>query len=281
MKFGVSGQFQLQVEGGMATEWFDNLITDSGLSQIAIGEYLTWCALGTGSTAPTPNDTALDTLLVTTDNLTASTVASGQYTVVFVFPKGTATGLIAEVGIGWNLEGTPLFSRAVLPEALEVKASQGLTVTYVLTLTPPVVDDVYLLDLNGTATTCTSRAAYVGNAADWAWGLSGQQVAFITATPHQPQVYDGPIDVVTAYPTGTAAAATSASTTLFDPAEPHSAWLTAKWAMGAGGFVGGIDATLVCTNGYGAYQIGFDPPLAKQHFDVLCLTYQLSWSRVA
>lgn len=282
MKFGISGQFQLQVDDGPPTPWFDNLITDAGLDQIGLGDYLTWCALGTGSTAATPSDTALATLLVTTNNLTSSSIAAGKHTVRFVFPKGTATGLIAEVGIGWNLEGTPLFSRAVLPEALEVKATQSLTVLYELTLTPPAVDEVYQITLTGgVLTTCTARAAYVGNAADWAWGLPGTKIEFALGPDSAPINYDGTIGLVTSYPAGNDEPCSSRVLQDYVPGS-HYLEMEGRWNLDRGNFPGaaGTAATLVLTNGYGAYQIGFDPPLIKTCYDTLKLTYRVSWSRV-
>ena len=282
MRFGVSGQFRLEVAGGATTEWFDNLITDAGLDQIGLGDYLTWCALGTGSTAPAPSDTGLDTLLVTTNNLTSSSTEAGKHTVRFVFPAGTATGLLTEVGIGWTLEGTPLFSRAVLPEALEVKATQSLTVRYELTLTPPATDEVYQITLTGgVLTTCTARAAYVGNSANWAWGLSGTKIEFALGPDSAPINYDGAIGLTSASPSGTAAPCSSRVLEGYVPGS-HCLEMEGRWNLDRGNFqeAAGTAATLVLTNGYGAYQIGFDPPLIKTCYDTLKLTYRVSWSRV-
>ena len=281
MRFGVSGQFQLQVDDGPSTPWFDNLITEAGLDQIGLGDYLTWCALGTGSTAPAPADTALATLLVTTNNLTSSSIEAGKHTVRFVFPAGTATGLLTEVGIGWDMTGTPLFSRAVLPEALEVNATQSLTVLYELTLTPPAVDEVYQITLTGgVLTTCTARAAYVGNAADWAWGLPGTKIEFALGPDSAPINYDGAIGLTTAFPAGTAAPCSSRVLADYVPGS-HYLEMEGRWNLSIGNFPDGVDATLVCTNGYGAYQIGFDPPIVRTCYDSLKLTYRVSWDRVA
>lgn len=291
MNIEVAGRYQLTVRrGGVVTAhtpWFDNLITDIGLDRIGVGEYLPWCALGTGSTPPAYTDTVLETLLVAGNNLVSQDTAAGWHQRIWTFPAGTATGLLTEVGVGWDAaessssssssDGVFLFSRALLPAPLDVGSDDVVTVAYELTLHPPAYDEIYqIAPIGGVLTTCTARAAYVGD--DVAWGIAGEAITYTPGDDQSPLAYDGTLGEETSHPSGNS----SPHSTVVDlPYIPGTHYLEqeGRWNLDRGNFAAGISAVLCRTNGYGAYQIGFDPPLVKVCYDTLKLIFRVSWER--
>lgn len=284
-KFLLSGKFRL-ICGEQMTPWFDNLITDAGLDRVGVGEYLTWCSVGSGETAAEASDVEMGSLVASTSNLTQVTPVAGRLQLTFVFSPGSSEnipelGTVTEVGVGWNDSEIGLFSRSVLPDPLPVPLGQALTVLYELTLVPPADDEVYsLLIQGGTSITCMARAAYVGNNAEWAWGLSGAPIAFALGPDNAPLIYDGELGAASSFPGGTAVAHGSQVAYPYLPGS-HYLELEGRWNIDNGNLGDGVSATLFYTNGYGAYQIGFDPPLTKTCYDTLKLTYRVSWGRYA
>lgn len=284
MNVSVSGRYQITVRRVgvvlVQTPWFDNLVTDVGLDRIGIGEYLTWCLLGTGSSPPAYSDTALGSLLIAGNNLTSQSTTAGWHQRIWEFPAGTATGTITEVGIGWDdgsSSDAALFSRALLPTPLEVLSTDAVTVAYELTLHSPAYDEIYqITPTGGVPTTCTARAAYVGDAV--AWGIAGEAIAFTPGDDQAPLAYSGTLGAETTHPAGDSS---PHSTVVDSPYVTGSHYLEqeGRWNLDRGNFAEGIGAVLCRTNGYGAYQIGFDPPLAKICYDTLKLTFRVSWER--
>ena len=286
----MSGRYQVAVwRGGEMvahTPWFDNLITDGGLDRIGIGPYLTWCVLGTGTAAVSYTDTGLTLLQASSNNLVSQATSAGWHQRVWRFPAGEAAGLLTEVGVGWDAEdssssssdGVSLFSHALIPEPLPVGTSEIVTVTYELMLHPPDQDDVYQLVLrDGVLTTCTARAAYVGDAVDW--GISGEAIAYAAGEDLAPLIYEGQIGAATAGPSGESASRSSVVARVYIPGT-HYLEQEGRWNLDRGNFEDGIGAMLARTNGYGAYQIGFDPPLDKICYDTLKLVSRVSWWRL-
>ena len=273
----LSGRFCLACNGER-TPWFDNLITDAGLDRIGTDEYLTRVSIGTGTTEPAVSDLGLEALLASTDNLTTSVTEVGWHQRTFLFSSGSSEAVtITEVGIGWD---TGLFSRAVLPEPLEVPSGRDLTVVYELTLVPPEYDDVYEIDIGGVTTACTARAALVGDGSEGAWGLAGDPISFDLGPDNAPLIYDGALGDTTSSPSGTAVAHSSQTAYSYTPGSLYLE-LEGRWNIDIGNLTDGAASTLFRTNGYGAYQIGFDPPLTKTCYDTLRLTYRVSWGRLA
>src|SRR5690606_22222525 len=102
---------------------FPNLITDSGLDLLAAGSLnsvVGKCWVGSGNSAPSVTDTALESEIASTTNATSSSFANNSgppdyysYAVkVFRFSTGVAAGNISEVGVGAT--NNTLFSRALV-----------------------------------------------------------------------------------------------------------------------------------------------------------------------
>ena len=268
---------------------FPNLITDSGLNRLGSGNVMDLCSVGTGSTPPSVTDNALVSTLATTTDLLSSTAGAqssepyyGYRLNRYYFQPGTVTGNIAEVGVGWN---GGLFSRALTadeegdPAVITVLASEGLEVTYEVRLYPPDTDDIYTETLAGVTRTCTARAALAtsGNvSAGWGFGGTG---AVISATDNAPIIYEGDIGSITSTPAGFSAVSASRSTSAYSNNSLQRD-MTALWTLASGNFASGISSVMLYTVGMGAYQIGFDPPIAKTADHQLSMTFRLAWQRI-
>ena len=155
----VSGEFCLVLNEGTeqerSTGWFKNLILDQGLKVFASNDMSTtagqWmgnrCFIGTGGTAPSPEQTALVAPVAYVDSgvYAASTPSEAngwliQATRTYVFEKGAVVGNMAEIGIGWGAATANLFSRTLItdsngnPTVLTLTDIDQLTVYYKLTV---------------------------------------------------------------------------------------------------------------------------------------------------
>lgn len=156
------------------TGWIPNLITNIGLEAIgealAIGQY---CVVGTGNTAPTTANTALQSPVAVRDGNTGGSISSGIVTTgdrygwqrrTYVFPQGAVTGNIAEVGVGWsNSVSTPLLSRSLVSPAVTIVALDQLTCVYELRMYLPTADSTGSVTINGTPYNFTVRPIQASN----------------------------------------------------------------------------------------------------------------------
>lgn len=295
MHFKVSGKYRLQVvrpDGTVKQEAeFDNLVTDGGLNRMGQGAFLIWCQVGTGSTAPTVSDTALAARVAgsgTTTVITDGTRASAPYYAwairTFTFAPGTATGNIAEVGVGWSSTGN-LFSRALVldsggsPTTITVLADETLYVTYELRYYPPTGDTTGQVTLTGNiggVYNWTMRAGEVTSSLRWnaAAQKAGQSGGV--------SVYSGTISAITGEPSGT-----SSSGTLIAQSYVNNSLegrFNASFSLSQGNVAGGIRSMRAIIGG-STYQIEFSEdgtgdPIPKTSSDTLNLVIAHSWGRV-
>lgn len=203
LTFGVAGRYKLEVfkqdaDGNeiagtrrVAADWFSNVITNKGLDMIGWSStntpngyrYMRACAVGSGSTAPLPTDTALASRIGASANrfaaidgrdLTVPTARFAYHRMVYRFGPGVGDGNVSEVGIfGGANDGTSaggalnvaadMFSRALVldgggnPTTVVVLPDETLDVTYELRLYIPNNDATGAITLNGVATNWTLR----------------------------------------------------------------------------------------------------------------------------
>ena len=129
------------VDGSLAQEGiYDNLVVDAGLSQII--EHLVdptptpvllridEVALGTGTNAPAPGDTALQTEVYRNNIASANGVAKVGTFTGFFSPSET-NGTYREAGL--FIDGTVLFSRVAIN--ITKSAAQSMTIEWTVTMT--------------------------------------------------------------------------------------------------------------------------------------------------
>lgn len=92
------------------TQWFSNIVLDTGLSRMSSGEWINRCCVGTGNSQPVASQTMLDSFLASTtarqSTLTGANTSVAPFyrwaRVTWRFGMGVAAGNISEVGMGWD-----------------------------------------------------------------------------------------------------------------------------------------------------------------------------------
>lgn len=276
-------------------DWRANLILDAGLERWGTGQINIWCSLGSGTTAPIAADTEMETFIVSAETMA---VLSGvqdeapyygwQQAQSIFTPPGGAGHTIAEVGWGWEADGSGLWSRSLLkdeegaPQEFEWLADESLTITYELRIYPWLSDSTGSISLGGNSYACTIRASRV--AAAWAWAANYQDPVALfakpTLAPILPSVFDGAIRNYLLDPLGTAAVADEVAVDAYEAAS-YERTGTATWGTGSATFATGITALTVASS-IGRYQVGFSPAIPKTNAQTLALNLASpAWSRAA
>lgn len=264
---------------------FRNLITDGGLDRMGNNaDWLTWCQVGSGSTAPAVGNSALVSRVAASNSIVGDSLNSQSSPPYYVsrtntyrFAAGVAAGNLAEVGIGWASTGG-LFSRALIldalgsPTTITVLAGELLDVTYQFRQYMPSADWIGSLTLRGVSHSIVGRASGV-TSGDWSINTTGQTAGRVD---FRPRVYSGDIGPITGSPSGTSVLSNLGSS-------PYSSGSLAREATLLLGnpdanFAGGIGAFKI-NMGIGSYQFGFTPKIMKTSVDTLSLTFRHSWSR--
>lgn len=105
------------------TDWFCNLVLDTGLARMSAGTWIDRCCVGTGNSTPVVTQTALDSFLASTSTQQSSSAGVQTSTtpyyrwakVTWRFGQGVAAGNISEVGLGWG--NSNLWNRALIKDA--------------------------------------------------------------------------------------------------------------------------------------------------------------------
>lgn len=108
------------------TPEFHNLVLTTGLARMAVGTWIDRCCVGTGNSNPVASQVALDSFLASTTTTATGAADTGGIQVTTApyywfgrrtwrFSVGTATGNIAEVGLGWG--NSNLWNRALVKDA--------------------------------------------------------------------------------------------------------------------------------------------------------------------
>lgn len=292
----VAGRFKLTAirpDGSerQLTDWFDNLVVDAGLNRIGTAASGGWCFVGSGSTPPGNSDTAMQSIVASTNALQESlqgVQASAPYfgwtRRRYRFAVGVAAGNLAEVGIGWATGGASLFSRALIvdgsnnPTTITVLSDEVLDVTYELRLYPPLADQSVDVVIAGVTYTVTIRAGAV-TGSQW----NAQSVLDHSAASSSGQVslatYAGPIGTILQTPSGTAGSTVSASPYSYSNNSLKRAVMFSYGLDQSNIAGGGIGAAALNTNVLGYFQFGFSAKIPKDNTKLLSLTFEYSWAR--
>jgi len=275
---------------------FRNLITNAGLDRMGgFGDFLTWCQVGSGSGAPAPGDTTLQSRVAGT-NIRNSTVTGSQGSApyftwlrnVMRFAQGVATGVLAEVGIGWASTGS-LFSRALIldalgtPTTITVLADESLDVTYELRSYPSVTDVTGTIVATGNiggSYNYILRAANVTNndsQSGWLIEATGVSAGQLSPTGDGKNVYDGSIGPITGRPAGAVQRGKSITVSAYS-AGSYKRDFSLVLGLNDANFPTGLRSAMIKI-GTGCYQIQVDPVIAKTPNDEVVFNLSHSWAR--
>lgn len=293
VKIGLKGRYRIYKRRGDEithdTGWFDNLITNQGMDYLSTGaQYLTACQVGSSSTTPQFTDVALGSRIggVYGEFTVTSTIdTDNRYAVhrkTYIFPSGTATGNISEVGVGTSPTGNVLFSRALIldsfgvPTTITVLSDEDLVVIYELFVKQPTGD--YTATVSGQSVTvrvCLINS--VSTTAGWGMNSANGDPFAAPASGGIHFVYPGAIGAITGAPSGTGVTAgggnissdayvpgshTRVSTLGWLPAQANGTWLSCAWRFGPT-----------------YWQASFDPGLTKTNVESMRIKVRLTWSR--
>ena len=294
VNYQLAGRFMLRAirpDGSerIVADWFNNLVLDSGLNRIGTGDIASTCVVGSGNTAPANAQTSLVALVGSTTTSPVADVKGSDLgngfaycRRTFRFPAGTATGNLAEVGIGWG--STTLFSRSLIkdgggtPTTVSVLADEILDVVYELRVYWPTADATTVIDIGGTNYTVTVRPSDVGQWANGT-GMFNLLLGNGMASGIQDVLAYGPgsLGANTDGPGGTFLNRPS-TYTLDGAYVNNSNERAAKIIASIADITSDIGAFSVFTP-LGVFKMGFSPSIPKTSSNVLTLNFKLSWAR--
>lgn len=285
-----SGRYRIEIEGAdgrrrVAADWFKNLITTNGGNQLGTTSPLSFCAVGSGNTAPALTDTALVSLVASTGTAISTVYGNsssapwyGSTTYQYSFAAGTATGNLSEVGVGAS--PTSLFSRALIldgggsPTTITVLSSEALYVTYQLFQYAPTTDVTGNITIGGVSYSYTLRAS-LANTTNWAYQNNDYGLLSLA------QVSNGTIGSVTGSISGTTSNADGISNSAYSSGSFSMAG-TASWSLTQGNVSGGVTAAQflagVNHQSRGQFQIGFGSAIPKTSSYTLALSFSVTWT---
>lgn len=301
-KIEMSGHFRLVTNGPergrMVQGDFDNLILDQGLERIGTAAAITACQVGSGTSSPSTTQSALDSHVAGTSSLIAqnNTYVAGatpywNCTFTYRFAEGAAAGILAEVGMGWATSGSTLFSRARIldgassPTTITVLSSESLDVEYTLRFYIP------LTDVTGSRMMFGVMTNYVVRATDVASELWGVSLLALGEPDNSATLYcyeaPSPLGTINQRPSGVLISDQASSSAEAYVGNSLRLVGNANLSLSEGNAAGGIGAAIfsvrrVYNGSFGspaAFQVSFDPPVAKTSDYLATFRFAISWAR--
>jgi hypothetical protein len=156
------------------TGWHKNLILNNGLDKLwSSSNFLNWFSIGTGTSAPSPTETTLQTPIA----VSADTGVGNGINVAAIAPDweysqtkskrffaGNGVGLVTEVGGGYSATmGQNLFNRLLLPIPVNKGVDNVLDVILRLTIWPDLTDHDSTAVFKGITYDTITRVSVVGS----------------------------------------------------------------------------------------------------------------------
>lgn len=276
------------------SEWFDNIVLDTGLARMSVGAWVTMCCVGTGNSTPLATQVQLDSFLASTNARQSgksilNTSTSPYYfgiEIIWRFGMGAAAGNLSEIGLGWG--NNNLWNRALIrdvngnPTTITVLADEYLDVVSEIRVYPTenFSGAFNLLDKNGSI---ISNHTYIGkpflttftyNPSGTLQGLDFNEVhvysgaigSSITALPSNQL---GTLSNTKSNPTPTSAQALCTASVGSSIGSHKSIYVGLQYLL----FVGSPGA-YTC-----GYQIEMTPPIGKTNTQIMTYTFNLTWGR--
>lgn len=276
--------------------WQDNMVVDSGLDNMASGGFMNRCSVGAGNTAPAAGNTELESILATANGTVAQGPAGEGFNSIvgtYVFGQGTATGIIAEVGV--RPTSGNITTRALIedengdPTTIAKGPMDVLTVTYQLREYPDQTDTVSQVVNPHTSVEYTVVQRSVRGAANQRllqWNFRG--AVGTDHTNNRPRVRNEALEGWDANTNLEGGSIGSWATYPAYVAGNYYNDVVVTYAEGAGNVAGGItkiisgNSTYSSATGAGPFhlQASFDPPIDKDNTKTLIITLRKSWGRL-
>lgn len=277
------------------TEWFDNIVLDTGLNRMSVGTWIDRCCVGSGNSTPIASNTALDNIIASTTTklsvaTSSNTTTSPYYWAVKVtwrFGEGIAAGNLSEVGLGWG--GSNLWNRALIrdtngnPTTITILSDEYLDVISEIRCYSSSFSGAFnLLDKTGNLKSSHSyiglpfmakqasanfeKVEFTGDTNYLTDGLIGSPSSFLTGA----ETNISSNFSVTQYPTPTSAR-TIATLQLANANNIHKSFgLSVKGLM---------CPSAPSNNSWLGFKVQIDPPITKLNTQIMTYTFEISWGR--
>ena len=273
------------------TEWFKNIVLDTGLNRMSEGIWIDRVRVGSGNSTPVASQTQLDNTIASTTStfggsgsISKQTTTSPYYvsaTRTYRFAEGVAAGNISEVGCGWGA-GLALWNRALVkdlngdPTTITVLSDEFLGVIVEVRYYPTqsFSGNFNLLDKTGGV---VSNHTYTGLPQFYEPNDAG----FVGVSGVRTYLYSGSINDVNTNPTSSLGYVYTSSTY----PSPKTLTCTSSFSLNNGnGSIKTIkqifNTISPSSNTHGsAYKFEIDPPIVKTDQMVLSFTFSISWDR--
>ena len=304
-KVELCGRFQLVVRKAATGEqcresaWTDNIVLNTGLNRMSVGDWITQCCVGSGNSLPAITQTKLDNIIAATTSINASSQGRNftnapLYSWVrrtWIFGEGQAEGNISEVGMGWQegagLQNHQLWNRALIKDLV----GNPTTIT--------VFNDEYLeviseirMHFKQTFTGAFNMVDKYGavlNSYTYEgipYMAEGYQV-FSPVYISVLGIYSGFKQDLVTLPNNSVYSSNQGGGIAPVNTYPTAKSVQAKCKIPLGLANGGLHRTLVTWfsglmssgSGNSAYQVEIAPPITKTSNDILEYTFTLTWDR--
>lgn len=273
------------------TEWFKNIVLDTGLNQMSVGTWIDRVRVGSGNSTPVASQTQLDNTIASTNtslggsgSFSKQTTTSPYYvsaTRTYRFAEGVAAGNISEVGCGWGT-GLDLWNRALVkdlngdPTTITVLSDEFLDVIVEVRYYPTqsFSGNFNLLDKAGQI---VSNHTYTGLPQFSETG----NVTFAKVSGGRIYLYSGSMNDVTTLPSSSLGTVSSTS----DYPSPKTLTCTTSFPLNtANGSIKTVYQSFNTISGSSStsgstYKFEIDPPIVKTDRMVLSFTFSISWNR--
>lgn len=313
MHTSLSGEYKIIVSRAgvvvQETEWFDNLVLNSGLDMIGYSQApVSVCRVGTGTSPVEETDIYLQSPIATYANGGFSSFINdgaptyaATHTLQYTFTQGSVIGNISEVGVTYSTSlSAPMFSRALItdglgnPSTITLIAIDQLTVFYKIKTIPSLLETSSTFQISGENFSFKSKLA---NAAGFGGGTNSMTVLLVpssiiyySASAASATLEIGPVTNTSGNAFPAAVNSSSWSQTQSYGSSSRGTYTTGTYYLDStfyigiqlGNTVGGIGALYINYGwpyGFSSYQIVLDHAIAKDNTKTLSLVFRTSWSR--
>ncbi|WP_168416468.1 hypothetical protein [Acinetobacter indicus] len=270
------------------TEWFKNIVLDTGLNRMSVGTWIDRVRVGSGNSTPVASQTQLDNTIASTTTLfggngtiSKQTTTSPYYVAVnrtYRFAEGVAAGNISEVGCGWGT-GLALWNRALVkdlngdPTTITVLSDEFLDVIVEVRYYPTQSFSGSFNLLNKTGGIVSSHT-YAGLPQ-----FSEYNAGFDMMLSRGVSLYSGSMNSINTDPSNLIGSVITTSSSYPNPITLKSA-STFELTEAVGSIKTIRFDFNVISKGIGsAYKFEIDPPIVKTNQMVLSFTFSISWGR--
>ena len=283
------------------TDWFPNLVLDSGLNRMSQGAWFTQVAVGTGNSEPLVTNVGLDKFLASTSTITEAGPSRQTSTLpyyyslvtVFRFGQGVAAGNLSEIAMTWG--GNNCWNRALIkdingnPATITVLPNEFLDVYTELRIYPKMTDTlstVNLLDSKG-ATISTHNVTIranmsvdmTNNIVSYRTGNAAVKVGdSIASRSSAVSVYgsNAQLNTITTNISGTSTG--TYSPVASDDSYPTLRSCALKTPLSITQLVG-VHKVIGIRTRLGDWKVEYNPPISKDNTQSLEHNFMLTWGR--